>query len=339
MSVTSKHIRNAASHLHQEQLVAFPTETVYGLGGNALSDTAIAAIYAAKERPSFNPLIVHVRSLEDANRYAIFSESALLLARALWPGPLTLVLPRREHCKLSLLLSAGLDSVAIRVPAHPLAQALLHEAKIPIAAPSANRSGRISPTEAAHVHEELGARVSMVLDGGPCHVGIESTVLDATGEHIRILRPGSITPPMLEKLLGRKLATSAEGETPISPGMLASHYAPTLPVRLQAKTVNSNEALLAFGAPLKGSLLTQNLSATENLQEAAANLFRMIRYLDTNASALGARGIAVMPIPDQGDANALGLAINDRLKRAAAPRTESGLSLPHPTSILHKNKS
>lgn len=317
MSVTSKNIRNAASLLHQEQLVAFPTETVYGLGGNALSDTAIAAIYAAKERPSFNPLIVHVRGLEDAIRYAIFSEKALTLARALWPGPLTLVLPRREHCKLSLLLSAGLDSVAIRVPAHPLAQALLHEAKIPIAAPSANRSGRVSPTEAAHVQQELGGRVAMILDGGPCHVGIESTVLDATGEKIRILRPGSITAPIIEKLLGTKITSADANEKPTAPGMLASHYAPSLPVRLNAKTVAPDEALLAFGTPLSGAKYTCNLSRTANLQEAAANLFRMLRILDAHE---GVTRIAVMPIPDQGDENALGLAINDRLNRAASPR-------------------
>ncbi len=321
MSVTSKHIRNAASLLHQEQLVAFPTETVYGLGGNAFSDNAVSAIYAAKGRPSFNPLIVHVRGLEDANHYGIFSENALLLARALWPGPLTLVLPRRPTCKLSLLVSAGLDSVAIRVPAHPLAQALLHESKIPLAAPSANRSGNVSPTDAAHVHEELGNRVSMILDGGPCHVGIESTVLDATCEHIRILRPGSITPPMLEKLLGRKLEAAIAGEPHISPGMMQSHYAPSLPVRLNATHVESHEALLAFGeTPLKGASITQNLSRHASLQEAAANLFRMLRLLDAQGTAKGARAIAVMPIPDSGEGNALGLAINDRLMRAAAPR-------------------
>lgn len=320
MSITSKHIRNAVSLLLQEQLVAFPTETVYGLGGNALSDTAVASIYAMKERPSFNPLIVHVRSLEDANHYAIFSERALLLARSFWPGPLTLVLPRRQHCTLSLLVSAGLDSVAIRVPAHPLAQALLHEAKIPVAAPSANRSGRVSPTEAAHVYAEFDDRVT-VLDGGPCHLGIESTVLDATGEHIRLLRPGSVTPPMIEKLLGRKMMLADASEKPISPGMLASHYAPTLPVRLNATSVAPDEALLAFGpSPLPGALLIQNLSRNANLQEAAANLFRMLRMLDLHGHAAGAKAIAVMPIPDHGEANALGLAINDRLTRAAAPR-------------------
>jgi L-threonylcarbamoyladenylate synthase len=321
MSITSKHIRNAASLLTQEQLVAFPTETVYGLGGNAFSDAAISAIYAAKERPSFNPLIVHVRGLEDASHYGIFSEKALALARAFWPGPLTLVLPRHDRCKLSLLLSSGLDTVAIRVPAHPLAQALLHEAKITIAAPSANRSGRVSPTEAQHVHDELGNRVAMVLDGGPCHVGIESTVLDVTGETPRILRPGSITPPMLEKLLGAPVAYAESDGKILAPGMLASHYAPTLPVRLNATTVTPAEALLAFGKPIPpGALLTQNLSPSANLREAAANLFRMLRSLDAEGHARGATAIAVMPIPDQGADNALGLAINDRLARAAAPR-------------------
>lgn len=323
MTITSKHIRNAASLLQQEQLVAFPTETVYGLGGNALSDHAVAAIYAAKERPSFNPLIVHVASLEEANRFAVFSEAALNLARNFWPGPLTLVLPRREHCKLSLLLSAGLNSVAIRVPAHPLAQALLHEAHIPIAAPSANRSGRVSPTDAAHVHAELEGRVAMILDGGPCHLGIESTVVDATGEQIRILRPGSITAPMLRKWLGYTPAIATGSEKPTAPGMLASHYAPNLPVRLNATALRPGEALLAFGTPLAASSLMQNLSPSSNLQEAAANLFRMLRQLDAEAPTRNLHAIAVMPIPDQGEENALGLAINDRLARAAAPRPKT----------------
>ncbi|NBO18089.1 MAG: threonylcarbamoyl-AMP synthase [Proteobacteria bacterium] len=321
MTVSIKHIRNAAHWLHQEQLVAFPTETVYGLGGNALSDAAVASIYAVKGRPQFNPLIVHVRSIEDAHHYGVFSESAHILARKFWPGPLTLVLPRREHCKLSLLVSAGLDTVAIRVPAHPLAQALLHESGLPIAAPSANRSGRVSPTEAAHVHEELAGRVAMVLDGGPCHVGIESTVLDLTGAQPRILRPGSITAPMLQRVLGHEVPGAASGEKILAPGMLASHYAPTLRVRLNATSVEPGEALLAFGPPPWPSApLMVNLSAAGNLQEAAANLFRMLRRLDTLGQAAELHGIAVMPIPSGTDADALGLAINDRLNRAAAPR-------------------
>lgn len=319
MSVSARNIRNAASLLHQEQLVAFPTETVYGLGGNALSDAAVSAIYAAKGRPGFNPLIVHVRGLEDACHYAVFSSEALLLARAFWPGPLTLVLPRRETCTLSLLVSAGLDTVALRVPAHPLAQALLHEARIPIAAPSANRSGHVSPTDAAHVQQELGQHVSMVLDGGPCHVGIESTVLDTTGGHIRLLRPGSVTPPMIEKLLGRAPERGAGGAL-LSPGMLESHYAPALPVRLNAVAAQAHEALLAFGPALPGAGFTCNLSPGGNLQEAAANLFRMLRHLDAEGARRGLTAIAVMPVPEDGEHNALGLAINDRLTRAAAPR-------------------
>lgn len=319
MTVSVKQIRHAAAHLMQEQLVAFPTETVYGLGGNALSDAAVASIYAAKGRPQFNPLIVHVRSLEEANHYGAFSEAALKLARAFWPGPLTLVLPRREHCKLSLLVSAGLDTVALRVPAHPLAQALLHESGLPVAAPSANRSGRVSPTQATHVHEEMGSRVSYILDGGPCHVGIESTVLDMTGETPAILRPGSITPPQLEKILGHPVALSGSKEI-LAPGMLASHYAPSLPVRLNATDVKPTEALLAFGAPLPGAAITRNLSPHGTLEEAAANLFRHLRELDALGTAQELSGIAVMPIPQNTEESALGLAINDRLGRAAAPR-------------------
>jgi L-threonylcarbamoyladenylate synthase len=251
----------------------------------------------------------------------MFSPEALQLARAFWPGPLTLVLPRRETCTLSLLVSAGLDTVALRVPAHPLAQALLHEARIPVAAPSANLSGHVSPTDAAHVQQELGHRVSLVLDGGPCHVGIESTVLDATGGHIRLLRPGSVTPPMIEKLLGHAPERPTGGAL-LSPGMLESHYAPALPVRLNAAAAQAHEALLAFGRAVTGAGLTCNLSPGGNLQEAAANLFRMLRHLDAEGARRGLTAIAVMPIPEEGENNALGLAINDRWTRAAAPRPD-----------------
>jgi L-threonylcarbamoyladenylate synthase len=320
MSNIQNDIRHAATLLSKGQLVAFPTETVYGLGANALSDSAVAAIYAAKERPSFNPLIVHVATLEQANTYAVFSERALLLARHFWPGPLTLVLPRREGCALSLLVSAGLDSVAIRMPAHPLAQALLHETQLPIAAPSANRSGRVSPTAASHVQEELGDDVAMILDGGPCHVGLESTVVDMTCPHPAILRPGTVTPQQISHMLGVQVSvnTAAQpGDKLASPGMLASHYAPRLPVRLNATSVKADEALLAFGKNIpSGALVTQNLSPGGNLQEAAANLFRMLRLLD----ASDATGIAVMPVPEEGEDNGLGVAINDRLRRASAPR-------------------
>jgi len=303
MNISNDNIKQAASLLREGKLVAFPTETVYGLGGNALSDAAVAAIYAAKGRPQFNPLIVHVRSLDEAKTYAEFNENALALAQKFWPGPLTLVLPRKKDCALSLLVSAGMETVAIRVPAHALAQELLREAKLPIAAPSANRSGRISPTEAAHVREELGDRIVMILDGGTCTVGIESTVVDTTGDMPVILRPGSVT----REQLGIDFYAGGGIK---APGMLASHYAPSKPMRLQAKDVRAGEALLAFGAHVPKSMLIENLSPSGNLQEAAANLFRMLRRLD----ASNAKSIAVMPIPEEG----LGVAINDRLKRAAS---------------------
>lgn len=311
MTANADDIKKAASLLKAGKLVAFPTETVYGLGANALDDEAIAAIYAAKQRPAFNPLIVHVRSLEDAAQHVTFNEQALLLARKFWPGPLTLVLPRSQNCKLSLLLSAGLDTVAVRVPKQPVAQALLHESAIPIAAPSANRSGRVSATEASHVSEELGNSVGMILDDGPCHVGIESTVVDTTGLTPIILRPGSITRADIEAVIG-PVATATGADVVKAPGMMTSHYAPSKPLRLHAKEVREGEALLAFGAVPAHAAIVENLSVNQDLQEAAANLFRLLRKLD----ASDAKAIAVAPIPEEG----LGIAINDRLMRAAAPR-------------------
>ena len=305
-------IQQASEFLHDNKLVSFPTETVYGLGGNALSDTAVAAIYAAKGRPQFNPLIVHVHSIDDAKKYVVFTPLAEKIARRFWAGPLTLVLQRRDDCPLSLLVSAGMDTVAIRMPAHPLAQALLKESGLPIAAPSANRSGRISPTEAAHVKEELGERVAMIIDGGPCEVGIESTVVGFEHNLPVILRSGSITADMLSQCAGVTV-THSDSHTIQAPGMLASHYAPNCHVRLNATSVTADESLLAFGADVpKGAFHTENLSVNANLTEAAANLFRMLRKLDS----CGAQSIAVMPIPETG----LGIAINDRLKRAASPR-------------------
>ncbi len=303
-------LEKAASLLKAGELVAFPTETVYGLGGNALSDAAVARIFEVKGRPSFNPLIVHVPSLAAAEAHAQFNAAARRLAETFWPGALTLVLPRRADCRLSLLVSAGLDSVAIRVPAHPLAQALLHAAQLPIAAPSANRSGRVSPTQASHVQEELGERVAMILDGGNCSVGIESTVVDVTGEVPVILRPGSITREALLTCVPHVGLHKPSGVY-ASPGMLESHYAPDHNLRLNATHVEKDEALLAFGVPLAAGLVC-NLSASRDLREAAANLFAMLRALDKKTS----RGIAVMPIPEEG----LGVAINDRLRRAAAPK-------------------
>lgn len=290
-------------------LVAFPTETVYGLGGNALIDHAVAHIYEVKGRPTFNPLIVHVVSQAEAERYVVFNGTAKKLAEAFWPGPLTLVLPRRADCALSLLVSAGLDSVAVRVPAHPLAQALLKESGVPIAAPSANRSGRISPTQASHVYEELKDKVGMVLDGGLCAIGIESTVVDLTEKQPVILRPGSITREQLERIAG-PIGTSDGAGAIKSPGMLERHYAPTKPLRLNVTQVQPKEALLAFGKALPGAAIVENLSARGDLREAAANLFRLLRKLDDSRVT----GIAVMPVPMEG----LGMAINDRLMRAAA---------------------
>jgi L-threonylcarbamoyladenylate synthase len=307
-AATPEAIVRAAALLRAGRLVAFPTETVYGLGGDATSDRAVAAIFATKARPRFNPLIVHVPGLAEAEPLAIFDERARRLAARFWPGPLTLVLPRRADSGLSLLTSAGLDTVAVRVPAHDVAQALLRETGRPIAAPSANRSGRVSPTEAAHVAEELGDRVSLILDAGRTPVGLESTVLGLSGDIPALLRPGGITSERLTELLG-SIAAPAAGR-PKSPGMLASHYAPSLPLRLEAVSAQPGEALLAFGreAP-PGFAEVLWLTRSGDLAEAAANLFAMLRRLDRPPFT----GIAVMPIPEQG----LGRAINDRLRRAA----------------------
>jgi L-threonylcarbamoyladenylate synthase len=304
-------IEKAATAIRAGQLVGMPTETVYGLAGNALDDRAVAAIYAAKGRPHFNPLIVHVADMVQAQQFALCDARAQLLAQHFWPGPLTLVLPRREDCGLSLLLSAGLPSVALRAPTHKVAQALLAASGVPLAAPSANRSGRISPTLAKHVREELGEAVALVLEGGACQHGIESTVLDLTTPQAAILRPGSITAEAIAAVIG---PLGASDGTLKSPGQLASHYAPGIPLRLNACHVQPHEALLAFGAQplatITGTPHTlRNLSEQGDLTEAAANLFRMLRELD----ASGAHAIAAMPIPPQG----LGIAILDRLERAS----------------------
>ena len=303
-------IAAAAQALLAGRLVALPTETVYGLGGDATNDRAVAAIFAAKGRPSFNPLIAHVTGADAAAALVRFDERAAALAAAFWPGPLTLVLPRRPDSPVSLLASAGLDSIAVRAPAHPVAQALLRAVGRPVAAPSANRSGRISPTDAAAVAAELGDAVDIILDGGPCAVGVESTVLDLTGPQALLLRPGGVPAEELERLAGP--LGRPQGGPIRAPGMLDSHYAPGAAVRLAATQVAADEALLAFGPPLSGAATTLNLSAAGDLAEAAANLFAHLRRLD----ATGPRTIAVMPIPEHG----LGLAINDRLRRAAAPR-------------------
>lgn len=307
--------RRAGAALAAGRLVAFPTETVYGLGGDATDGRAVAAIFAAKGRPSFNPLIVHVTDLAAAERLGVFSEAARALAARFWPGPLTLVLPRRADAGVSELVSAGLPSLAIRVPAHPVARAVLAAAGCPVAAPSANPSGRVSPTTAQHVRAGLDGRVDLIVDGGRCAVGVESTVLDLTGATPTILRPGGVTPEDVAAVTGGPVGRAATPHAPstaaplLSPGMLASHYAPATPVRLEAAAAAGGEALLGFGGVAGATL---DLSPAGDLKEAAANLFAMLRQLDEG----GYRAIAVSPIPDRG----LGLAINDRLKRAAAPR-------------------
>lgn len=310
--LSAAQLDRAASLLRDGALVAFPTETVYGLAGDATSDRAVAAIFAAKGRPSFNPLIVHVAELAAAEPLADFDDRARDLARRFWPGPLTLALKRSTACSISRLASAGLETVALRAPAHPLAQALLRATGRPLAAPSANRSGHVSPTTADHVLDELGGRISAVLDGGPCRVGIESTVVDLSRPQAALLRPGGVPREQLESVLGR-LADATDADAPRSPGMLERHYAPVQPLRLNATAVASNEALLAFGTPLSGASATVNLSPARDLAEAAANLFVALRTLDQPRFT----AIAVMPIPE----TSLGAAINDRLRRAARGRT------------------
>jgi len=308
-ATTPEAIARAAALLRAGRLVAFPTETVYGLGGDATNERAVAAIFAAKGRPRFNPLIVHVPGLAEAEALAVFDERARRAARRFWPGPLSLVLRRRDDSGVALLACAGLDTIAIRAPAHGVAQALLRATGRPIAAPSANRSGRVSPTEAEHVAAELGDRVVLILDGGRTRVGLESTVLDLSGASPALLRPGGVGIEELSALFGRIAAPGAA--PPRSPGMLASHYAPSLPLRLEAVAARPGEALLAFGpdAP-PGFAEIAWLSRSGDLAEAAANFFAMLRRLDRPSFT----GIAVMSIPERG----LGRAINDRLRRAAA---------------------
>ncbi len=311
----------AASLLLAGGLVAFPTETVYGLGADATNARAVAAIFDAKERPLFNPLICHYPDARSAFAHVLPTELALRLAEAFWPGPLTMVLPRRVTCPVALLASAGLDTLAVRVPAHPLAMALLRAIDRPVAAPSANRSGRISPTTAAHVHQELDGRIDAVLDGGPCAVGLESTVLDLCGTRPCLLRPGGVSPEAIEAITGpvSRPVTPAQAEAARnlrSPGLLVSHYAPHLPLRLDAAAAEPDEALLAFGLPPPGAAILHQLSENCDLAEAASRLFAGLRQLDIAGTRLGLRGIVAMPVPRHG----LGLAIRDRLQRAAAPR-------------------
>jgi L-threonylcarbamoyladenylate synthase len=302
-------IARAGEIIRAGGLVAFPTETVYGLGADATNDTAVASIFAAKGRPQFNPLIVHVPDMAVAESIVEFSPLARKLAETFWPGALTLVLPRRET-KLSLLVSAGLDTVAVRAPSGNVAQKLLRAAQRPIAAPSANVSGRVSPTLAAHVAEEFGESVDLILDDGAAILGLESTVLGFDDDKPVLLRLGAMAREDIERIAG---PLAAPGAKISSPGQLVNHYAPRASLRLNARDVKPGEALLAFGVAVpEGAVMTLNLSATGDLKEAAANLFAALRELD----ASGAGAIAVMPIPERG----LGEAINDRLRRAAAPR-------------------
>jgi L-threonylcarbamoyladenylate synthase len=317
LQATAAGIERAAALLRDGKLVAFGTETVYGLGADATNASAVAAVFAAKRRPAFNPLICHAATAEAAFADVAATDTARLLAERFWPGPLTLVLPRRETSAVALLTGAGLDSLAVRVPAHAVAQALLRAVGRPVAGPSANPSGRISPTTAAHVLDGLEGRIDAVLDSGPCAVGVESTVLDLTGSRPLVLRPGGVAREQLAALLGPIDLVGAAPGAIRSPGLLASHYAPALPVRLEATEVAADEALLAFGPPLAGAAVTQQLSAGGDCTEAAANLFAGLRILDLLGTRQGLRGIAAMPVPQAG----LGLAINDRLRRAAAPRT------------------
>lgn len=309
-------VADAARVLAAGGLVAFPTETVYGLGADATNGRAVARLYEAKGRPAFNPLIAHVGDARAAQALARFDANAATLAAALWPGPLTLVLPKAAGCPVAELATAGLDTIAVRVPDHALARGILTALGKPVVAPSANRSGHVSPTRLEHVLADLGGRIDLAIDGGAARVGVESTIVSCLGEPA-LLRPGGVPRASIERVLGRPLASAAMGEeatAPIAPGLLASHYAPRTPLRLNAVAVESGEALLAFGAAAapgaERSANVRNLSAGGDLLEAAANLFAHLRALD----AAGASTIAVMPIPNDG----LGEAINDRLARAAA---------------------
>jgi L-threonylcarbamoyladenylate synthase len=324
-------VKDARSVLAAGGLVAFPTETVYGLGADAANDKAVARLYAVKVRPSFNPLIAHVADLAAAARLAVFNDAALALARALWPGPLTLVLPKAAHCPVGLLATAGLDTIAVRVPSHPVAQQILAAFARPVVAPSANRSGMVSPTTAQHVLHDLRDRIELLVNDGPAPLGIESTIIACLDGAV-LLRPGAIDRAAIEKILGAPVVAAARprgragkarpapgaqgAQAPLAPGMLASHYAPRTPLRINAEHVAPGEALLAFGPDLppgaERAAAMLNLSARGDLVEAAANLFAHLRSLDSQSATV----IAVVSIPQSG----IGEAINDRLRHAAAPR-------------------
>jgi L-threonylcarbamoyladenylate synthase len=312
-SATQSSIQRAAKALADGGVVAFPTETVYGLGADATNADAVLRVYEMKGRPSFNPLIAHVSDLAAAEKHGEFNEPANILADALWPGPLTIVLKRRADSGICDLVSAGLDTIGLRVPANETTRELLRAAGCPVAAPSANKAGHVSPTTAAHVLSDLGEEPDLILDAGQTTVGLESTIIDLSGSAPLLLRPGGIPREDIEKILGMKLGEAVASAQPSSPGQLTSHYAPRSQLRLEARSIEPGEAMLAFGKdlpPTQGPLI--NLSLDGDVREAAIHLFGALRELDES----GCKSIAVMPIPDEG----LGEAINDRLRRAAAPR-------------------
>ena len=309
---TDEVISRASNTLKQGDILSFPTETVYGLGADATNKDAVAKIFAAKNRPSFNPLIVHLSSIGMAEKYVEISPIARKLADAFWPGPFTMVLPLKKNSDISDLITAGLNTVAIRVPIHPVAHQLLQKFNGPIAAPSANKSGHISPTTAQHVDDEFGNEVGLIIDGGPCMNGLESTIVKVENDQLILLRPGNITKERLEEFLNTKIeADNKPTDNPVAPGQLKSHYAPNAKMRLNVVDPKKGEAYLAFG-DIKQRENMLNLSENGDLEAAAANLFLMMRSLDQ----LGLNTIAVAPVPNDG----IGVAINDRLKRAAAPK-------------------
>ncbi len=306
-------LEKAAYLLQQDHLVAIPTETVYGLAGNAFSNQAVAKIYALKNRPRFNPLIIHCRDLEMAQEIGVFNNNALKLAEAFWPGPLTIILPLVQNIPVSQLATTGLKTIALRVPAHPIALKILELANIPLAAPSANPSESISPTSAFHVEKAFKSSdgLSMIIDGGDCNVGLESTIIDLSRKNPVLLRPGKITKEDIRSFIGELSNIDLGMERPNAPGQLKRHYAPSIPLKMNAQEVSERQALLAFGPfPILGAKKTLNLSPTANFVEAAANLFAMLHELDNPEF----ESIAVMPIPYEG----IGIAINDRLSRAAS---------------------
>jgi len=303
------HIAKAVKLIKAGGLVAFPTETVYGLGADATNDEAVACIFDVKKRPYFNPLIIHFSNLSSLAATVELNRLAEKLALAFWPGALTMILPRKNNCPVSLLASAGLETLAVRIPNHKTANALISAAMTPIAAPSANCSGEVSPSRAEHVWQSLGDKVEIILDGGPCKVGVESTVIDLTSSNPTLLRPGGIVLDDIEKIIGPVSLSDGSKNKIRSPGMLDRHYAPSIPLRLNANKARPGEAFLAFGSRANSHHV--NLSHRGDLKEAATNLFAMLRMLDQP----NFKGIAVMKVPSVG----LGVAINDRLKRAATP--------------------